>query len=177
MDFWKNAADSVMKAVDFVVDKNRRAAMMNRLKIVIKSEKEAQNHAYAQLGKYYYQQMRDPENGDTEPFCLAVDTAESRLKRAYAKLDELAVPTVPQQEEEPLPGEFEEDDSDDFTDVPVEENDGFHPDEGFRPDEAHEEAADANQDYLHPFSVIPNAGEAEQPEQEDSSSEGTDRQE
>ncbi len=83
MDFWKNAAESVTKAVDFVVDKNRRAAMMNRLKIVIRGEKEAEDHAFAQLGKYYYQNMRNPENGDTEPYCLAIDTAgdapEARL--------------------------------------------------------------------------------------------------
>ena len=160
MDFWTSATDSVKKAVDFVVDQNRKTAMMNRLKIVIKSEKEAQNHAYAQLGKYFYQNMRDPENGDTEPYCQAVDTSETRLKRAYAKLDELAVPTsangaVP-------PDETDGECDDDFGDVPPAEDDaGFHPDAGFRADAEREETADEDQDYLHPFSVVPNDGAAE----------------
>lgn len=174
MDFWKNAADSVTKAVDFVVDKNRKTAMMNRLKIVIKNEKESQNHAYAQLGKYYYQNLRDVENGDTEPFCLAIDTSASRLKRAYAKLDELAVPTAERggrqdahgcdtQEDDDFSIEPEDSDdfsgesvgSDDFSDEP-DDGGGFHPDVGFRPDAEHQEAADEDENYLHPFSVVPN---------------------
>lgn len=89
MDFWKNATDSVTKAVDFIVDKNRKAAMMNRLKIVIRNEKEAQAHAYIQLGKYYYHHLRDKEDGDTETYCKAVDVAGQRLRRAYTKLDEI----------------------------------------------------------------------------------------
>ena len=163
MDFWKNAADSVTKAVDFVVDKNRKAAMMNRLKIVIRSEKEAQSHAYAQLGKYYYQNMRDPENGDTEPFCQAIDTSGARLKRAYAKLDELAVPTAAHEPEE-YDGGDEDDGMEDvgFDAAPPEAGD-FHPDEDYRPDAEHQEAADEDEDYLHPFSVIPNAAPQEDP--------------
>ncbi len=158
MDFFKSAADSVTKAVDFVVDKNRKAAMMNRLKIVIRNEKEAQAHAYAQLGKYYYQNMRDPENGDTEPFCLAIDTAGRRLKRAYAKLDELAVPTAPQGDgPSPEGGEDDGEDDGDFSSgEPAESSAELHPDEEFRPDAEHEEAAADDEDFLHPFTVVPN---------------------
>lgn len=92
MDFLKNVTGSITKAVNFVVDKNRKAAMINRLKIVIKSEKETQMRAYAEIGKYYYKNMRDTENEQTEPFCAAVDNTSRRLNRAFAKLDELIAP-------------------------------------------------------------------------------------
>lgn len=162
MDFWKNAADSVTKAVDFIVDKNRKTAMMNRLKIVIRNEKEKQAAAYIQLGKYYYHSLRDSENGDTEPFCCTVDRTGERLKRAYAKLDELAVPT----EAEPKSGccccgdtecSGEEYDDDEYSDEPdetaAEEQENDIPGEAFR-----QEAADDDEDYLHPFTVVPNDG-------------------
>ena len=184
MDFWKNAAHSVTKAVDFIVDKNRRAAMMNRLKIVIRSEKEAQNYAFAQLGKYYYQNVRDTENGDTEPYCAAIDTAGARLKRAYAKLDELAVPTADAHDTQPPECSCDEcgcedcgDDmeGDDFAGEPVDDGTGFRPDEGFRPDVAHQEAADEEEDYLHPFSVVPN-DKPEEGEPDENSADDTDEE-
>lgn len=92
MDVFKNVADSVTKAVNFVVDKNRRAAMINRLKIVIRNEKEIEARAYIELGKYYYENLRDPSNGRTEPLCAAVENSDRRLKRAFSKLDELLMP-------------------------------------------------------------------------------------
>lgn len=93
MDFLKNVADSVTKAVNFVVDQNRRAALINRLKIVIGNEKEVKARAYVELGKYYYETMRDTENEETESLCRRVDNSDRRLQKAYTKLDELVRPT------------------------------------------------------------------------------------
>ena len=93
MNVFKNVADSVTKAVDFVVDKNRRAAIINRLKIVIRNEKEIEARAYIELGKYYYENLRDPSNERTEPLCTAVENADRRLKRAFSKLDEMLMPS------------------------------------------------------------------------------------
>ena len=93
MDVFKNIADSVTKAVNFVVDKNRRTAIINRLKIVIRNEKEIEARAYIELGKYYYENLRDPSNSRTEPLCTAVENADRRLKRAFSKLDEMLMPS------------------------------------------------------------------------------------
>ena len=92
MEVFKNVADSVTKAVNFVVDKNRKAAIVNRLKIVIRNEKEMKARALMELGKYYYETMRDASNEHTEPLCAAVDNSNRRLKRAFMKLDEMMVP-------------------------------------------------------------------------------------
>lgn len=99
MDVFKNVADSVTKAVNFVVDKNRRAALINRLKIVIRNEKEVEARAYIELGRYYFENLRDPENSRTEPLCVAVENSDRRLKRAFAKLDEMLMPSGADEEE------------------------------------------------------------------------------
>ncbi|HCR43414.1 MAG TPA: hypothetical protein DIV41_02415 [Ruminococcaceae bacterium] len=89
MDLLKNIADSVTKAVDYVVDRNRKTAMINRLRIVIKNEKEKQLRAYAELGKYYYEHMRDKNNEETEKSCAVIENSSRRLSRAVTKLDEI----------------------------------------------------------------------------------------
>lgn len=99
MEIFKNVAGSVTKAVNFVVDKNRKAAMINRLKIVIRNEKEIEARSYIELGKYYYENMRDASDERTEPLCAAVDNADRRLKRAFTKLDEMMVPAGAEEEE------------------------------------------------------------------------------
>jgi hypothetical protein len=117
MEIFKNVAGSVTKAVNFVVDQNRRAAMINRLKIVIRNEKEIEARSYIELGKYYYENMRDASDERTEPLCAAVDNADRRLKRAFLKLDEMMVPAGAEEEEagseesgcaEDTPGEGED---------------------------------------------------------------------
>ncbi|MFU0832092.1 MAG: 14-3-3 domain-containing protein [Oscillospiraceae bacterium] len=107
MEVFKNVAESVTKAVNFVVDKNRKAAIINRLKIVIRNEKDIKARSLMELGKYYYENLRDPSNERTEPLCKAVDNADRRLKRAYMKLDEMMVPAgVDDDEEEEKKDEF-----------------------------------------------------------------------
>lgn len=100
MELFKNVAGSVTKAVNYVVDKNRRAAMVNRLKIVIRNEKEIEARSYIELGRYYYENLRDASDERAEPLCAAVDNADRRLKRAFMKLDEMMVPAGAEQEEE-----------------------------------------------------------------------------
>lgn len=135
MDLWKDVAGSVTKAVNYVVDKNRRTAMVNRLKVVIRNEKEIEARAYMELGKYYMENMRDPANPATEKSCVAVENAERRLKRAFSKLDELIVPA-----------DFHDDDAvDDFEDEGPSEMD-------LTAAEPDEPAMDEEDDFFRPFS-------------------------
>lgn len=173
MDFLKSAASSVTKAVNFVVDKNRRSAMMNRLKIVIKNEKESQARSYIQLGKYYYQNLRDEQNDETEPLCSIIDNTGVRLKRAYEKLDELAVPSAGCRDDAQYADQFGDDPESAYEDeepeteeeqtqpdpeeeVPHPDTDAFQPDMGVNS----QESADDDEEFLRPFSVVPNDGES-----------------
>ena len=58
MGIFRVIGNEVTKAVDYVVDKNRKAAMINRLRIVIKNERENTARAYVALGKYYMEHLK-----------------------------------------------------------------------------------------------------------------------
>lgn len=80
---------SISHAVDCVVEKNRRSAQINRLKLVIRREERISEKAYIALGKYYYHNLRDENDPVTEPHCVAVDQASRRLDRAITRLEDL----------------------------------------------------------------------------------------
>lgn len=82
-------AAGLTKAVDYVVEKNRKAALINRVKVVIRNEEQNMNSAYVALGKYYFRSLRDENNEETERYCKAVENAMHRIDRAVTKLEEL----------------------------------------------------------------------------------------
>lgn len=92
MKIFDAMSGNITKAVDFVVEKNRKAALINRIRIVIKNERENEARAYVALGKYYYENLRDRQNEETEHLCRAVDFSDARIKKAFSKMDELTAP-------------------------------------------------------------------------------------
>ena len=89
MKFLHTIGDTVAGAVKSVADKNRRAAAVTRLKLVIKTEEDNANEAYIALGKYYYSRLRSEFNNETEPFCVIVDNASRRIDKAVAGIEKL----------------------------------------------------------------------------------------
>lgn len=92
MNLFQNVADGVTKAIDYVVEANRKAALINRVKVVVRSEEKNIDQAYIALGKYYFRNLRDESNEETEHYCKAVENGKSRLDRALTKLEELTTP-------------------------------------------------------------------------------------
>ena len=82
MGIFSVIGNEVTKAVDYVVEKNRKAAMINRLRIVIKNERENTARAYVALGKYYMEHLRNPEDAQAEQLCKAVEESEARMRKA-----------------------------------------------------------------------------------------------
>ncbi len=105
MSFLSNVGNSFSKAIDFVVEKNRKIALINRVKLVIRNEEDSAQRAYISLGKYYYRNLRDEQNAETEIYCNAIENANKRRDRALQKLDDLLTP-----EEEPVCDCDEDDD-------------------------------------------------------------------
>lgn len=89
MSIFNSMRGGVSGAINFVVDKNRKISLISKVKHVIREEEQRANDAYIALGKYYYHNLRDEENNETEFYCAEVDHAERRLQRAEMKLDEL----------------------------------------------------------------------------------------
>lgn len=92
-DMLKTISRDIVKGVadakDNIAEKSRKSAVINRLRSVVKLEEARRDRAYMALGRYYYHNLRDENNENTEPHCAAVDEAESRIAAALAHLDEL----------------------------------------------------------------------------------------
>lgn len=87
MDFLKSIGRTVNGAVQFVGEKNRRAAQLNRLRAVIRCEEQAAQREYLALGRYYYNNCRNRDNAITEPHCAELEGIEGRLDAAIAALE------------------------------------------------------------------------------------------
>jgi len=83
MSFLNTVSGRITKAVDYIVEKNRKSALINRIRIVIKNERENEARAYVALGKYYFQNMRDPFNEETEKLCKSIENSDQRIKKAF----------------------------------------------------------------------------------------------
>lgn len=92
MKLFKVVGSQVSKAFNFVAEKNHKAAMINRIRIVIKNERENTARAYVALGKYYYEHLRDAQNTETEALCRSVDESTQRINKAFDKLDAITAP-------------------------------------------------------------------------------------
>ena len=93
---------TLSNAVEYVVDKNRKAAQISRLKSVIRSEERISEKAFAALGKYYYHHLRDENDPVTEPYCTTIDHSAQRMDRAITRLEELSMEAGKRVKEEGL---------------------------------------------------------------------------
>ena len=87
MNFLKNIGKAVENAANYVGEKNRRAARLNRIRSVIRCQEKAAEKEYIALGRYYYYSLRDKGNAVTEPHCAALDQIEERLDGALEQLE------------------------------------------------------------------------------------------
>ena len=96
MSFLENLGNGIARVIDSVVEKNHRASVINRLRIVIRNERENTARAYVALGKYYFENLRDPQNEETERLCRSVEESTARMRRAFEKMEEIASQAEPQ---------------------------------------------------------------------------------
>ena len=80
---FKTAGGAVQGAVKVVEEKNRRTALMNRLRTVIRCEEKAEERAYLALGRYYYHNLRDAENTVTASTLKPPRSASMPLWRSW----------------------------------------------------------------------------------------------
>lgn len=92
-DMFKAMTNDLVKGVttakDNLAEKSRKSAVVSRLRSVVKLEEARRDRAYMALGRYYYHNLRDENNENTELHCAAIDEAENRIAGALAHLDEI----------------------------------------------------------------------------------------
>ena len=64
-------------------------ANANRIKQVIKGDTELKNQAYIELGRYFYDNLRDDANDECEALCVVIDKTTARISKASKKYVEL----------------------------------------------------------------------------------------
>ena len=82
MDLFNTISCAVAAAYEAVANRNRQAAVNNRLKAVVRSELATINRAYIALGKHFYNDLRSQAAGDEAVLCNAIDQAKERILKA-----------------------------------------------------------------------------------------------
>jgi len=113
-----SAGGAMQNAVGVVAEKNRKTALANRLRTVIRCEEKAAERAYLALGRYYYHNFRNTANAETETHCIDIEAAEKRIEEAMLKLEAL----LREDEEEPMIEEITLDDVQELPTAPAEES-------------------------------------------------------
>ncbi len=85
----KLAADAATDVAQALVEKSRLRAKANRIKQVIKSDTELRNQAYIELGRYFYDNLRNEASEECESLCVVVDKTTARINKAGRKYVEL----------------------------------------------------------------------------------------
>ncbi len=89
MDFIKTLGSAVSGAKNYIVEKNKKSAIANRLKTAAKCQNQILDRAYLALGKYYYNNLRDVTNTVTEGHCAQIEITQKKLKDTLNALEEL----------------------------------------------------------------------------------------
>lgn len=85
----KLCADAATDVAQALVEKSRLKAKANRIKQVIKADTELRNQAYIELGRYFYDNLRDEENDECEALCVVIDKTTARIDKASRKYVEI----------------------------------------------------------------------------------------
>ncbi len=83
------AADAATDIAQTLIEKNRMRANANRIKQVIKGDTELRNQAYIELGRYFYENLREDADSEQEALCVVVDKTTARITKASKKYVEL----------------------------------------------------------------------------------------
>ena len=88
MDFVDKLSIALSDSLDYLIDKNRQKAQLNRIEAVIKNETEILNRAYIALGKHYYKTLDGKaEETDVSQICDTIKNSKLRLKKAKARYE------------------------------------------------------------------------------------------
>lgn len=83
------AADTVSEIASSIAEKNRLRTQLNHIKTLIKTDSETRDQAYIELGRYYYDNLREGASAENEAICAVVDAASERISKASLKYMEL----------------------------------------------------------------------------------------
>lgn len=82
-------ADTASEIAESIAEKNRLRAQLNHLKKLIKSDSATRDQAYAELGRFFYENLREDASPENEALCAVIDTTSERITKASLKYVEV----------------------------------------------------------------------------------------
>ena len=86
---FENMAEKLSDLTNCIIEKNKKAAKNNKLKMFIRNERKMIDKKYYELGKYYYNNLRDPLDEEAEKICKKIDNSKTTISNAQEKLREI----------------------------------------------------------------------------------------
>ncbi len=81
--------DTISEIASSVAEKNRLRVQLNHIKGLIKSDSVTRDQAYIELGRYFYENLREGTTAENEAICAVIDAASDRISKASIKYVEL----------------------------------------------------------------------------------------
>ena len=81
--------ETVSEIASSVAEKNRLRIQLNHLKTLIKTDSATRDQAYIELGRFYYENMREGATPENEAICAVIDAANDRISKASLRYVEL----------------------------------------------------------------------------------------
>lgn len=85
----KLVSDAATDAAQALIEKSRLRASANRIRQIIKSDTTLRNQAYIELGRYYYENLRENAQTEQEELCVVIDKTSARINKASKKYVEM----------------------------------------------------------------------------------------
>ena len=96
MDISKNTqeglefiGDTVSEIASSIAEKNRLRLQLNHIKGLIKTDSATRDQAYIELGRYFYENLREGTSAENEAICAVIDAANDRISKASLRYVEL----------------------------------------------------------------------------------------
>ena len=81
--------ETITEIASSVAEKNRLRVQLNHIKGLIKSDSATRDQAYIELGRYFYENLREGTSAENEAICAVIDAASDRISKASLKYVEL----------------------------------------------------------------------------------------
>jgi len=81
--------DTVSEIASSIAEKNRLRVQLNHIKSLIKGDSATRDQAYIELGRFFYENLREGASPENEAICAVIDAASERISRASLRYMEL----------------------------------------------------------------------------------------
>lgn len=81
--------ETISEIASSVAEKNRLRVQLNHIKGLIKADSATRDQAYIELGRYFYENLREGTTAENEAICAVIDAASARISKASLRYVEL----------------------------------------------------------------------------------------